>query len=55
MAAYNLDEKTGLLGKFGIKLSAKVLKENDLLILSILTCLIYAKHLLLVSVILCQA
>jgi hypothetical protein len=29
MAAYNLDEKTGLLGKLGIKLSAKVLKEND--------------------------
>lgn len=29
MAGYNLDEKTGILGMFGSKLSAKVLKEND--------------------------
>ncbi len=29
MAGYNLDGKTGILGMFGGKLSAKVLREND--------------------------
>jgi hypothetical protein len=30
MAGYNLDEKTGLLGMFGSRLSAKILKVNDI-------------------------